>query len=1111
MTDRQTDRIRPRRGALLRLAAVLAFTAVLAGPAPDRAQATSAPGAYQVASRWPGADVQSPPGTWVEPGGVDVAVDGTVAVADTGNARVQLYGADGAFLRALGRFGTGPGELVAPQDVALTSSRVLVTDPPTGRVVAWRRDGTLDGVWSGFSEPWGIAATGDRFVVSDRTRAELVLLAGDGSRVDSWGREGSRGGEFRRPQGIAVAPDGEVFVADSGNGRVQVLSPSGRHRDDFTAPALGAAPTDVAADARGNVYVVGGGKAEWFELDGGRRVTAIAPIPVDAAVGVAVQPLAGLFLSRSAAAKAIGSVVRLPYQVRGAAPNRTLGVFGGAMGRIVEPRRIVQGPGGTLAVLAAHTAASYQANGSFLSLLPSAPEDLIWLPDGDLVALGNDHLARLGPDGAPRWSWPSPGAAYPGPNAPDVRFIWLSHVVYDAAAGRLYVLDIGNGLLLHLGLDGTLLRAAPIAADGTFAAYLDMGLRPDGQLALVNPLSGQIELRTTEGLLRRAVPVPGTPQRISLDGENAFVLTEDGWLWRFGPTLEPELAWEAAEGGRPLDLVAAQGSVYLLDGLRNQVVEWAFSPDAEAGQQPPPVTSLRCSVTPAATIDTPAVLVGETVELRLRFEGQCPEQTPESDILLVLDRSGSMLGDKLQAARDSAHAFLDEVDFARNRVGLVAFSHEAELVQGLTDDLAALHAAVDRVTAVGGTDIASGLSLAHSELAGARHRPSARRTIVLLTDGNSDLRSAVGSALAAKLTGTWLFTIGLGEDVNRDLLRRLASSPGDCYLAPTSEDLTRVYTDIGRRIRADGLFRSATVTHLLPEGLAFAGMSMGPAPTEQGKLLVWSAAAVPFDGLALSFRVRPLAPGYQPATLRTELDYIDGLGRGGWSQVALPWFTALAPGVLPTPAPTTTPAPWPRLFLPVLERNHCTATRLHADVMLVLDTSQSMTDLSGGRSKLAAAVAAAGVFVDLMRPPSDQAGLVTFNSGAWLAAPLGADGAAMKAALAGATTAPGTRIDLGLDAATAELVGGRHLAGNSRVIILLTDGLPSQTTPDAVRASARAARAAGMKIFAIGLGADVDPILLADIASAPDHVHLAPGGDDLERIYRAIAGTIPCR
>jgi Mg-chelatase subunit ChlD len=1110
LTDRPTYRPRPRRGALLRLGAVLALALVAVAPASGLAVASPPPGAYRVVNRWPGADVQSPPGSWVQPVGVDVAVDGTVAVADTGNARVQLFGADGTFLRAFGRFGTGPGELVAPQDVALTPTRVLVTDPPTGRVLAWRRDGTPDGSWTGFAEPWGIAATTDRFVVTDRVRAELVLLSGDGTRLSTWGHEGSRGGEFRQPQGIAVAPDGELFVADTGNSRVQVLSPSGRYRDDFTVAGLGSAPTDIAADARGNIYVVGGGKAQWLERDGGKRVTPISALPVTEVAGVAVQPLAGLYLSRSAPAKAIGDVVRLPYQVRGATPNRTLGVFGGAMGRIVEPRRLVQGPNGSLVVLAAHTAASYQADGSFQSLLPTAPDDLVWLPDGDLVALSNDHLARLGPDGTVRWSWPGSGPAYPGPDAPDVRFTWLSHVVHDAAAGRLYVLDIGNGLLLHFGLDGALLRSAPIAADGTFAAYLDMTLRPDGQLALVNPLSGQIELRTPEGVLRRAVPVPGTPSRIDMDGENTFVLTADGWLWRFDAALQPEMAWEAADGGRPLDLVGAQDAVYVLDGMRNQVIQWAFSPDAVPGPPPPPANELRCSITPSATTDTPVVLLGESVEVRLHFDGQCPEQTPESDIMLVMDRSGSMLGDKLIAARAAAHAFLDEVDFTRNRVGLVAFSHEADLEQGLTADAVALHAAVDRLTAVGGTDIASGLSLAHNELAGARHRPSARRTVVLLTDGNSDQRSAIGAALAAKLAGTWLFSIGLGDDVNRDLLRRLASSPGDCYFAPTTDDLARVYTDIGRRIRADGLFRSATLTHRLPDGLSFAGMSAGPAPTVQGQLLVWSVTAVPFDGLGLRYRLRPQSPGYQASTVRTELDYIDGLGRGGWKAVALPWFTALAPRVIPTPAPSPTRAPWPSLYLPVLERNHCTSTRQHADVVLVLDTSNSMTELTGERSKLAAAVTAAGVFVDLMLP-GDQVGLVTFNSGAWLAAPLGADAATMRAALAAAPTAPGTRIDLGLEAATAELVGAHHLADNSQVLILLTDGLPSQTSPAAVRASASAARAAGMEIFTIGLGADVDPQLLADIASAPDHVHLAPGGDDLDLIYRAIARTIPCR
>ena len=49
-----------------------------------------------------------------------------------------------------------------------------------------------------------------------------------------------------------------------------------------------------------------------------------------------------------------------------------------------------------------------------------------------------------------------------------------------------------------------------------------------------------------------------------------------------------------------------------------------------------------------------------------------------------------------------------------------------------------------------------------------------------------------------------------------------------------------------------------------------------------------------------------------------------------------------------------------------------------------------------------------------------------------------------------------------------------------------------------------------MTIFTIGIGEDVDPDLLRSIAGNPDRYYAAPSTDDLMRIYREIAGDLPC-
>lgn len=207
--------------------------------------------------------------------------------------------------------------------------------------------------------------------------------------------------------------------------------------------------------------------------------------------------------------------------------------------------------------------------------------------------------------------------------------------------------------------------------------------------------------------------------------------------------------------------------------------------------------------------------------------------------------------------------------------------------------------------------------------------------------------------------------------------------------------------------------------------------------------------------------------------------------------------------------PTVTPAP---LHLPLLVVESCVPAQRRVDVALVLDASSSMRDpTAAGRTKLAAAVNAARSFLDQLNPTGgDQAAVVAFNADATLLAPLTTDRAALDTALSGITTAQFTRIDLGLAVARTELAGPRHRSGSTPVLILLTDGRANPVPVSIAEAEAQAAKAAGVVVFTIGLGGDLDAAALVAMASRPSYAYTAVDGEQLAAIYRAIAGTIPC-
>jgi len=227
----------------------------------------------------------------------------------------------------------------------------------------------------------------------------------------------------------------------------------------------------------------------------------------------------------------------------------------------------------------------------------------------------------------------------------------------------------------------------------------------------------------------------------------------------------------------------------------------------------------------------------------------------------------------------------------------------------------------------------------------------------------------------------------------------------------------------------------------------------------------------------------------------------------------------------PSATPTTTATPEPRpIYLPVALAERCDPSRQRIDVVLVIDASSSMADLTrAGRPKIDAALDAARAFLDLLAldeansdpgapgADGDQAAIVAFNADAWLLAPLIDDRSALDAALDTVTLAQQTRLDRAVAVGAEALADtSRRRAGNVPVLVLLTDGRANPVPVDAAVAEAAAAKAAGVTLFTIGLGEEIDAEALAAMASTPSGFLSAPDAEDLAAAYTQVARSIPC-
>lgn len=188
-----------------------------------------------------------------------------------------------------------------------------------------------------------------------------------------------------------------------------------------------------------------------------------------------------------------------------------------------------------------------------------------------------------------------------------------------------------------------------------------------------------------------------------------------------------------------------------------------------------------------------------------------------TDIVLVLDRSGSMAGEPLSAMKIGAKTFIDIIDEATDsskdgqigsgsRMGVVSFSSTAVADTQLITSVDALKNAVDGLSAGGSTNHADAFTKAMELFEPAS---SNAKVIVLFTDGNTTAGAPPAPvAAAARAQGITIYCIGLiGSDgLDIDALNNWATDPDTSHVAVTPDlaDLEELFAELAANISKAG-------------------------------------------------------------------------------------------------------------------------------------------------------------------------------------------------------------------------------------------------------------------------------------------------------------------
>jgi sugar lactone lactonase YvrE len=532
------------------------------------------------------------------PRGVAVDSTGRLFVADTDNARIQIFDQAGQFSRQWGTLGNQPGQFSQPGGIAVdTSGNIYVADSNNHRIQKFSSQGAWIMSWGGLGSaddqlhsPWGLATdAADNLYVADTQNDRVQKFSSTGAFLRSWGGQGFDNGQFNQPSGIALDADGNVYVVDLGNDRVQKFSDDGVWLMSW---ALGSGIPPSSALPRG---IAVSGTTVYVANASSNRIQRFSTLGVPLAnwggpgsdsgqfagpAGIAVGDAGAIYVADSDNDRVQLFSSDGVWQANRGSHGSANRQFRAPSGVAISAANLYVADTASQRVQLLTTAGTWQRN---LSGQFSRPWGVAVGGDGTVYVADPiaDRIQRFSASGTLLTGWGSHGSADGQLNAP--------YGVAVGGDGTVYVADSSNHRIQRFSAAGSWLASWGNlgSADGQLNTPQGLAVAGDGTVYVADSSNHRIQRFSAAGSwlaswgnLGSADGQFNTPQGLAVDGTGMVYVADTGndRIQKFNPSGSWLASWGAhgkADGqlSEPRGVaVDSSGRVYVADAGNNRIV-----------------------------------------------------------------------------------------------------------------------------------------------------------------------------------------------------------------------------------------------------------------------------------------------------------------------------------------------------------------------------------------------------------------------------------------------------------------------------------------------------------------------------------------------------------